>query len=378
MPYKKAFSLFLAALLVPLLALAQSVELNPDHPTRYVVKKGDTLWDISEHFLVEPWRWPEIWQLNPQVRNPHLIYPGDELALFYRDGKPVVQLTRRGEGAPGEQVPGEQVPGEQVPGEQVTRQQVGPRTVKLTPQAYVTERDDAIPAIPMDTIRPFLARPRVLGPGEFEAAPYVVSAGRETLMAHLGMQVFVRGLEPGQGTRFGVYRRGQEYRRPSDPNEILGYEAIHVADAVLERPGDPATLLLLTSSQEVRAGDRLFPVSEDKVITSFVPRAPDWDVNAQIISVVQGVTQIGENDIVVLDIGSEDGIQEGLVLGIFQSGDKVEDRWGDQNRTGRVLVELPELRAGTVMVFRPFDRVSYALVMQATRPMHLLDTVKNP
>ncbi|NIP47776.1 MAG: LysM peptidoglycan-binding domain-containing protein, partial [Gammaproteobacteria bacterium] len=154
MPYKKAFSLFLAALLVPLLALAQSVELNPDHPTRYVVKKGDTLWDISEHFLVEPWRWPEIWQLNPQVRNPHLIYPGDELALFYRDGKPVVQLTRRGEGAPGEQVPGEQVPGEQV-----TRQQVGPRTVKLTPQAYVTERDDAIPAIPMDTIRPFLARP---------------------------------------------------------------------------------------------------------------------------------------------------------------------------------------------------------------------------
>ncbi|NIP47775.1 MAG: hypothetical protein GWN21_16770, partial [Gammaproteobacteria bacterium] len=137
-------------------------------------------------------------------------------------------------------------------------------------------------------------------------------------------------------------------------------------------------LLLLTSSQEVRAGDRLFPVSEDKVITSFVPRAPDWDVNAQIISVVQGVTQIGENDIVVLDIGSEDGIQEGLVLGIFQSGDKVEDRWGDQNRTGRVLVELPELRAGTVMVFRPFDRVSYALVMQATRPMHLLDTVKNP
>ncbi len=373
MPYKKAFSLFLAALLVPLLALAQSVELNPDHPTRYVVKKGDTLWDISEHFLVEPWRWPEIWQLNPQVRNPHLIYPGDELALFYRDGKPVVQLTRRGEGAPGEQVPGEQVPGEQV-----TRQQVGPRTVKLTPQAYVTERDDAIPAIPMDTIRPFLARPRVLGPGEFEAAPYVVSAGRETLMAHLGMQVFVRGLEPGQGTRFGVYRRGQEYRRPSDPNEILGYEAIHVADAVLERPGDPATLLLLTSSQEVRAGDRLFPVSEDKVITSFVPRAPDWDVNAQIISVVKGVTQIGENDIVVLDIGSEDGIQEGLVLGIFQSGDKVEDRWGDQNRTGRVLVELPELRAGTVMVFRPFDRVSYALVMQATRPMHLLDTVKNP
>ena len=359
MPEKKAFSLLLAALLVPLLVLAQGVELNPDHPTRYIVKKGDTLWDISEHFLVEPWRWPEIWQLNTQVRNPHLIYPGDELALFYRDGRPVVQITRRGE-------------------EPVTRRQVGPRTVKLTPKAYETEREEAVPTIPIDTIRPFLARPRVLGPGEFEAAPYVVSAGRENLVAHLGMQVFVRGLEPEQGTRFGVYRRGQVYRRPSDPNDILGYEAIHIADAVVEKPGDPATVLLLTTTQEVRAGDRLFPVTDDHVVTNFTPRAPDWDVNGQIISVVQGVTQIGENDIVVLDLGSQDGIKEGLVLGIFQSGDQVEDVWAERDRLQRILVELPELRAGTVMVFRPFDRVSYALVMQATRPMHLLDAVKNP
>ena len=289
MPEKKAFSLILAVLLVPLLALAQGVELNPDAPTRYVVKKGDTLWDISAHFLVEPWRWPEIWQLNRQVQNPHLIFPGDELALFYRDGQPVVQITRRGE-------------------EPVTRRQVGPRTVKLTPQAHETEREEAVPTIPIDAIRPFLARPRVLGPGEFEAAPYVVSAGRENLVAHLGMEVFVRGLDPQQGTRFGVYRRGQVYRRPSNPDDILGSEAIHIADAVVEKPGDPATVLLLTTTQEVRAGDRLFPVTDDQVVTNFMPRAPDWDVNGQIISVVQGVSQIGENDIVVLDLGSQDGI----------------------------------------------------------------------
>ena len=359
MPEKKAFSLILAALLVPLLALAQGVELNPDAPTRYVVKKGDTLWDISAHFLVEPWRWPEIWQLNRQVQNPHLIFPGDELALFYRDGQPVVQITRRGE-------------------EPVTRRQVGPRTVKLSPKAYETEREEAVPTIPIDAIRPFLARPRVLGPGEFEAAPYVVSAGRENLVAHLGMEVFVRGLDPQQGTRFGVYRRGQVYRRPSNPDDILGYEAIHIADAVVEKPGDPATVLLLTTTQEVRAGDRLFPVTDDQVVTNFMPRAPDWDVNGQIISVVQGVSQIGENDIVVLDLGSQDGIKEGLVLGIFQSGDRVEDVWAERDQLQQVFVELPELRAGTVMVFRPFDRVSYALVMQATRPMHLLDSVKNP
>ena len=368
MPDKKALSLFLAALLMTVVAVAQdAIELNPDHPTRYIVKRGDTLWDISTQFLVEPWRWPEIWQTNPQVQNPHLIYPGDELALFYRDGQPVLQVTRRADDRATTD-----------PDTGVVRRQTGPRTVKLSPRAHELERQDAVPTIPIDAIRPFLARPRVLGAGEFEAAPYVVSAGRENLVAHLGMDVFVRGLKPEQGTRFGVYRRGQVYRRPSDPDDILGYEAIHIADAVVAKPGDPATVFLLTSTQEVRAGDRLFPVTDDQVVRNFTPRAPDWDVSGQIISVVEGVTQIGELDVVVLDLGSRDGIEEGLVLGIFQSGNEVEDLWAEKDRLQKILVRLPELRAGTVMVFRPFDRVSYALVMQATRAMHLLDTVKNP
>jgi len=336
------------------------VELNPDHPTRYIVKRGDTLWDISAQFLVEPWRWPEIWQTNPQVANPHLIYPGDELALFYRDGQPVVQITRRGDA------------------DGVVRRQTGPRTVKLSPSVRVMEGKDAVPTIPIDAIRPFLDRPRVLRAGEFEAAPYIVSPGRESLVASLGQQVFVRGLKPGDGARFGVYRRGETYRNPKDPKDILGYEAIHVADAVVEKPGDPATVFLLTSTREVRAGDRLFPVTNDQVVSNFMPRAPKFDVNGQIISVVDGVTQIGENDIVVLDMGTRDGIEEGLVLGIFQSGSEVEDVWAEKDRLDKIFVKLPELRAGTIMVFRPFDRVSYALVMQATRAMHLLDAVKNP
>ena len=379
MPDKKALSLILAALLMSVVAVAQdavaqdAVELNPDRPTSYIVKRGDTLWDIATNFLVEPWRWPEIWQTNPQIENPHLIFPGDELTLFYRDGQPVVQITRRGE--PGETVePGE--PGETVEG--VVRRRTGPRTVKLSPRAHVLERDDAVPIIPIDTIRPFLSRPRVLGKGEFEAAPYVVSAGRENVVGFLGLQIFVRGLKPEQGTGYGVYRRGEVYRNPSNPDDILGYEAIHIADAVVEVPGDPATVLLVTSTQEVRTGDRLFPVVDDQVVSNFSPRAPDWNVNGRIISVVEGVSQIGENDIVVLNLGSRDGIEQGLVLGIFQSGDRVEDLWVNEGRLPRTFVYLPELRAGTVMVFRPFDRVSYALVMQATRPMHLLDAVKNP
>ena len=367
MPAQKVRSFIMAAALLPLLALAQSVELNPDAPTRYVVKKGDTLWDISAHFLVEPWRWPEIWQINPQVRNPHLIYPGDELALFYRDGQPVVQITRRGDET-----------GEGATGAGVVQRQVGPRTVKLSPQARITERGDAIPTIPIDVLRPFLDRPRVLGQGEFEAAPYVVSVGRENLLASIGQRVFVRGIKPEQGTRFGVFRRGQTYRDPSRNDEILGYEAIHVADAVVEKSGDPATVLLLTNTREVRAGDRLFPATADRVVTNFMPRAPKNEVDALIISVVDGVTQIGENDIIVLNRGTRDGMAEGLVLGIFQSGDRVQDVWGEKDRATPVYVDLPELRAGTVMVFRPFERVSYALVMTATRAMHLLDAAKNP
>ncbi len=377
MPDKKALSLLLAALLMSVVAVAQdAVELNPDHPTRYTVKRGDTLWDIATNFLVEPWRWPEIWQTNPQIENPHLIFPGDELALFYRDGQPVLQMTRRGE--PGELVETAETAETAETVEGVIRRRTGPRTVKLSPTARVVERDDAVPIIPIDTIRPFLSRPRVLAAGEFETAPYVVAAGRENLVASLGMRVFVRGLKPEQGTRFGVFRRGEVYRNPTNPDDILGYEAIHIADAVVEVPGDPATVLLLTSTQEVRTGARLFPVVSDQVVSNFSPRAPDWNVNGQIISVVEGVTQIGENDIVVLNLGSRDGIEQGLVLGIFQTGTRVEDLWVDQDRLQRTFVDLPELRAGTIMVFRPFDRVSYALVMQATRPMHLLDAVKNP
>ena len=280
MPDKKVSSLLLAALLISAVAFAQdAVELNPDHPTRYIVKRGDTLWDISTQFLVEPWRWPEIWQTNPQVANPHLIFPGDELALFYRDGQPVVQVVTR---------PGDTRTSDGVTSDGVTRRQTGPREFHLSPSAHSLDRQDAVPTIPIDAIRPFLARPRVLGEGEFEAAPYVVSAGREALVASLGMEIFVRGLKPEQGTRFGVFRRGQVYRSPTDANDILGYEAIHVADAVVEKPGDPATVLLLTSTQGVRAGDRLFPVSDDQVVSNFTPRAPDWNVAGQIIAVDGG------------------------------------------------------------------------------------------
>ena len=399
----------------------QAPALNPDHPTVYVVKRGDTLWDISEAFLVEPWRWPEIWEVNPQVENPHLIFPGDELALFYRDGQPRIRLRRAGETAAG-------------PGEEVTRIQTGPRDVKLTPRVRVLPRDDAIPTIPVDAIAQFLAHPLVLTDGEFEAAPYVVSVGSESLVASAGRKVYVRGLVPEDGVRFGVYRRGQVYRNPDDESQILGYEALKVADGVVEAGGDPSTVVLITSSREVLIGDRLFPARDDQIVTNFHPRAPDLELDGRIISVVDGVTQIGENQIVVLDLGTHDGLQRGHVMAVYQRGETVVDqvvevpprydRWWlapvDESQRPRGLrgfpqalddfvvatddglsefvgqflpgeedpwvpgltkhevVTLPDQRAGTVLVFRPFERVSYALVMQATRAMHVLDVVKTP
>jgi hypothetical protein len=248
MYHRKAILCLSVALLLSATVIAQTQEaqeaqqaqqapaINPDAPSRYIVKRGDTLWDLSQQFLAEPWRWPEIWEANPQVRNPHLIYPGDELALFYRDGKPVIRLSR------GEEVT--EVIEPAAPGAPpVISRQTGPREFKLTPQARALSREDAIPTIPIDAIQQFLARPRVLERGQYENAPYVVSVGSEALIGHPGTEVFARALRKDSGTNFGVYRQGQVYADPQRPSEILGYEAIHVGDVILEAEGDPATLL---------------------------------------------------------------------------------------------------------------------------------------
>lgn len=361
-------ALALGCTLLPGLASA-AVALNPDHPERYVVQKGDTLWDIAARFLADPWNWPEIWEVNPQIDNPHLIYPGDVLVLTYEDGRPVLRLERRAAEAAGE-------PGEEPAPEPVERVERPPRerpVVKLSPRVRELPLDErAIPTIPVDAVRQFLSRPRVLSEAEIEAAPYIVSVGKEHLVAGTGFRVYARGMdvEP-DATAFTVYRRGEVYRDfPS--GEVLGYEALHIGDAVVERPGDPATVFLARSKREVLIGDRLFPVREDDIERHFVPRAPDDPVSGRIISVLDGVTQIGQHQVVVLNLGREDGIGEGHVLEVYQAGATVTDPYVNAD------VTLPDERAGVVMVFRPFERVSYALVMKATRAMHVLDKVQNP
>jgi hypothetical protein len=324
---------------------ADQIALRANHPERYVVVKGDTLWDISARFLESPWRWPEVWSFNPQIKNPHLIYPGDVVSLTYDEqGKPILRVER------------------------------SQPTVKLSPKVHATRMDNPISTIPKDVIGQFLGQPRVVSEREINNAAYIVSNQEQRLIAGQGDTIYVRGLVPGGDTSYNVFRIGDPYRNPGS-NEILGYEAIHVADARVQAFGDPSTLKVIDSTRETLAGDRLLPVRDNQLDQTFIPHAPETKIDGQIIAVVDGVSRIGQYQTVVINRGEQDGLETGHVLAVFQTGNTVRDTiHGDKAEN----VTLPDIKAGLVMVVRAFDRVSYALVMEATRAMSVYDYVRNP
>ena len=288
---------------------ADELTVNPDHPEKYTVVKGDTLWGISAQFLEQPWRWPEIWGVNPQIDNPHLIYPGDVVSLTYQDGQPVLNLERG------------------------TGRVVSGRNVKLSPTIRSSDNAEAIPTIPLDAIQQFLERPIVLDENEMDQWPYVVSSYDEHLIATTGNTIYIRGIpEDSAVAKYSIYRKGNPYVKPKksedQEDEILGYEAIYVGDATLEKTGDPASAVITVVDREVLKGDRLLPQSDENLSTEFIPRAPSSDVEGNILSVVDGVSQIGQYQIVVLSLGEEQGLEAGNVLGIYQSGYVVQDKIG--------------------------------------------------
>ncbi|MGE0079802.1 MAG: LysM peptidoglycan-binding domain-containing protein [Thiohalomonadaceae bacterium] len=325
--------------------------IRDNAPVTYVVKKGDTLWDIASTFLASPWRWPEVWHVNPQVRNPHLIYPGDVLVLSYVDGKPRIQV----QGGVRDGLPPTDLP-----------------VVKLSPRVRVEPLERAIPTIPYDAISQFLIRPRVVTLEELERAPYVVSAQAEHLIGSPGYPVFVRGLGETDLKNFNVVRLGEAYVNPDDKDDILGYEAIRVADARVQRLGDPATVLLQNATRETLAGDRLLPATDGFVEQNYLPHAPAHEVEGRIVGAMGAVSQIGQFQVVVISKGARDDMEPGHVLAVYQAGGIARDP------IAREEVRLPRERAGTLMLFRVFDRVSYALVMDATRAIHMHDVVTNP
>lgn len=325
---------------LPMLAKAD-VALNPDHPQRYVVVKGDTLWDISGLFLKYPWHWPDIWHVNPQIENPHLIYPGDVLTLVYRDGKPVLELTR------------------------------GPVTYKMSPEMRETALQQAIPTIPLDALRPFLSRPNVVGADVLERAPYVVAGSEERLISGAGDKVYVRGINADEGKHYSLFRGDKVYKDPATA-EILGYEAIYVADAYLSVIADISTAELRETSREVLIGDRLLPVVDEQYEANFYPHLPAEGFEGSIISVFDGVSQVGQYQVVVLNRGEREGLEVGHALSVYQAGDVVRDIVSIDPKDS---VTLPDEYAGIALVFKTFEKVSYAIVMKANRAIHVGDKV---
>jgi hypothetical protein len=322
------------------LIAAEPVALNPSHPERYTVVKGDTLWDISSMFLRDPWLWPEVWYVNPQIENPHLIFPGDEIVLTYRDGQPILQLNRKN---------------------------------ALGPRIRATPLDQAIPTIPIDAIAPFLTRPYVVDEDELEKAPYIVHFLDDHIVGGAGISYYARSIMEDRPIQYAVVRPEKPYKDP-DTGEILGYEALYVGTSELKRTGDPAKLLLTSTDMEAIIGDRLIKETQDEPLIDFQPRIPGTPIEGRIISVLNGVTQIGQYNVVVLNKGATAGLEAGHVLRILQGGEEVRDIVKGRGET----ITLPLEEAGHLMVFRTFEKVSFALVMDATKPLHVLDWVRTP
>ena len=331
----------LALMLAVTVHAGDVLSLKPDHPQTYVVKKGDTLWDISNLYLSKPWLWPQLWHINPQIENPHLIYPGDVLNLVYVDGKPQLVLNRG-------------------------------RDIKLEPQVRATPLDRAIPAIPLEAINAFLNRGRIVQPGVLDGAPYVLAGKDGHIVGGAGDDIYARGALDANVGSYGLFRKGQSFIDP-DNGELLGIQATDIGTAkLLSTEKDVSTLALNRTTQEVRRGDRLLPEEERRINASFFPSAPEKSLEGRLIAVEGGVTQIGFMSVVVINKGAREGLAEGNLLSIYRKGEAVRDEV-----TGET-VKTPDFRAGLLMVFRVFDKVSYGLVLRAERPLKVGDSVRNP
>jgi hypothetical protein len=335
------------------LATASRIPLAPDAPEQYVVKPGDTLWDISKVFLRDPWYWPEIWHINPQVQNPHLIYPGDVLTLTYVDGQPRLSVAQRGSGV-----------------------------TKLEPQVRSEPLSRAVTAIPYHIVASFMGRPTILDKDQVRTAPYLVAMRGGHLIGGAGNEVYVRGLKDATPeSRYSIVHVGEPLRDP-ETNDVLGYNGLYVGAGPLLTAGDPAKLMLTESTREALQGDKVFPQDVD-VPLDFVPHVPDTDVDAAVIT-VQDMTVVGQYQVVALNRGARDGLEPGHVLGVYQLGEKVRDTYSkgglSAGRKAAIArnVKLPDEQAAVVMIFKAYDRMSYALVMEAQNEIRAGDRARIP
>jgi LysM domain len=342
----KTVRYLITAFFLVLSTISHSLTLKPDAPERYTVKKGDTLWDISERYTDDAWQWPNIWYQNPQINDPHLIFPGDIIGLMAVGGEMKVAVVERG---------------------------MESRTVKMTPTARIEPIESAIPTIPMDAIMPFIVNNRIVQAGELEGAPYVLAAGGGRIMNGAGGVAYGRGdFSAGIANAYGIFRASKIYKDPIT-EEVLGLEAKEIGLAnVMSNEKDIVKLDLVKTSQQVKEGDRLLTTENRQLVARFQPKAPDEYVDGFIISVPGGVTQIGQYSMIVINKGKRDGVSEGAILDIMKRGEIVRDRTKEEK------VRLPAEKAGQLMVFRSYEKLSYALVVKATRSLNVGDQVRSP
>jgi len=389
------------AMLLAMPALADTLQLQDNAPDKYVVVKGDTLWDISARFLKSPWRWPEIWNLNrEEVTNPHWIYPGDLIVLDRSGDQPRLTLVKGDKS--------------------------GLPTVKLSPDMRETAiASDAVPALPIRIIHPFLAQPRVVESGAMEGAPFVLGNNTERVILAAGDEAYATGGKPGV-TRWSLIRPGKPLIDP-ETGEVLGQEVEYLGDARTLVEGAPQKIRITHSAREVFPKDKLIE-SDASTTFEYVPRAPEQEIRGRIISAYGGMTDSGRYQTVVINRGAQNGLQPGHVLAIYREGRAVALSGAEQeamawvaNKTSPLpeggawlysdvrclkqdhkvtydqtvsvetafrntclgntredTVKLPDAHSGLAMVYRVFDRVAYALIMQSDGPVYLLDSVRNP
>lgn len=355
--------------LLPTLAFSDTLTIRNNAPDRYVVVKGDTLWDISAKFFEDPWKWPEIWSLNKEsIKNPHWIYPGD-VVLLDRHAKTLKvehgPLAASGVAAPPAPA------AEQVIGREKTAGGKEENVVKLSPQVRVMPGGhNAISSIPLADIEPFLRRPLIIENHELSNAPRIISGFEERQLLSNNDIAYVKDLPSDRGLEWQIYRPGKPLKDPEN-GDLLGYEAVYLGNARVEKFGNISTLRIYGAKEEIYPGDRLVQVASS-FPNNFIPRAPDTQISARIVSIVHGITMAGQKSVVVINKGQNEGVQNGHVLALYRRGEMAKDP------DSQAHYKLPNTRYGLLFVFRTFENLSYGLVMEAQLPIELSDIAKTP
>lgn len=394
--FVKRVLLIVAVIALALSVQAREIELREDHPREYVVQPGDTLWDIASRFLTRPWQWPAIWQANPQIDNPHLIFPGDVISLVFIGGEP--------------------------------RLMVDDSVRRLSPDIRREAIDGPITTLPRDAIEAFLRQPRILSPEEFEGLPYIIANYEQRVFSSSGDRTYARGMADAQvgqevmiarlayqfvdrseavvgdrGMRRNRMRQGAAqvpaHERPSSEiwqntfgrleafdYPVIGYELYEAARATVIQAGDPAILQVGEGRREIAAGDFVLPIDDFEYEEVFFPRAMETTPDqARVLSLTEAYYGVGHYQIVAINLGTEDGIEPGHMFSAFRPGQTIRDnqRYPRMSRSAfespeRVHVQLPDEYAGQIMVFRPFDRISYALVLDGTNAIRINDRLLHP